>query len=159
MKDLKNIIDNIDLSLPAPLEEPERQYYYIKKGREYVAERRRLLGRDLTCSIQTYGCQMNVRDSEKLAGILEQMGYVRTESEHADFIIYNTCTVRENANRKVYGHLGLMKHLKEKNPEMKIALCGCMMQEQHVVETISKSYRFVDMVLELTTFISLQRYL
>ena len=71
-------------------------------------------------------------DSEKLAGILEQMGYVRTESEHADFIIYNTCTVRENANRKVYGHLGLMKHLKEKNPEMKIALCGCMMQEQHV---------------------------
>lgn len=146
MNDFENIIDSIDLGLPAPIEEPERQYYYIKKGREYVTARSKVLGRDLTCSIQTFGCQMNVRDSEKLAGILEQMGYVRTESEHADFIIYNTCTVRENANRKVYGHLGLMKHLKEKNPEMKIALCGCMMQEQHVVTTISKSYRFVDMV-------------
>lgn len=146
MNDLKNVIDSIDLGLPAPLEEPERQYYFIRKGREYVTARSKSLGRNLTCSIQTFGCQMNVRDSEKLAGILEQMGYVRTESEHADFIIYNTCTVRENANRKVYGHLGLMKHLKEKNPEMKIALCGCMMQEQHVVEIISKSYRFVDMV-------------
>ena len=146
MNDLEKVIDGIDLGLPAPLEEPERQYYFIKKGREYVTARSKELGRDLTCSIQTFGCQMNVRDSEKLAGILEQMGYVRTESEHADFIIYNTCTVRENANRKVYGHLGLMKHLKEKNPEMKIALCGCMMQEQHVVTTISKSYRFVDMV-------------
>ena len=146
MNDLEKVIDGIDLGLPAPLEEPERQYYFIKKGREYVTERSKELGRDLTCSIQTFGCQMNVRDSEKLAGILEQMGYVRTESENADFIIYNTCTVRENANRKVYGHLGLMKHLKEKNPEMKIALCGCMMQEQHVVTTISKSYRFVDMV-------------
>ena len=146
MNDLEKVIDGIDLGLPAPFEEPERQYYFIKKGREYVTARSKELGRDLTCSIQTFGCQMNVRDSEKLAGILEQMGYVRTESEHADFIIYNTCTVRENANRKVYGHLGLMKHLKEKNPEMKIALCGCMMQEQHVVTTISKSYRFVDMV-------------
>ena len=146
MNDLEKVIDGIDLGLPAPFEEPERQYYFIKKGREYVTARSKELGRDLTCSIQTFGCQMNGRDSEKLAGILEQMGYVRTESEHADFIIYNTCTVRENANRKVYGHLGLMKHLKEKNPEMKIALCGCMMQEQHVVTNISKSYRFVDMV-------------
>ena len=155
MNDLEKVIDGIDLGLPAPFEEPERQYYFIKKGREYVTARSKELGRDLTCSIQTFGCQMNVRDSEKLAGILEQMGYVRTESEHADFIIYNTCTVRENANRKVYGHLGLMKHLKEKNPEMKIALCGCMMQEQHVVTTISKSYRF----LEHTMYISLLRYL
>ena len=146
MNDLKNVIDSIDLGLPAPLEEPERQYYFIRKGREYVTARSKSLGRDLTCSIQTFGCQMNVRDSEKLAGILEQMGYVRTESEHADFIIYNTCTVRENANRKVYGHLGLMKHLKEKNPEMKIALCGCMMQEADEVERIRKSYSFVDLV-------------
>lgn len=143
---ISNIIDNIDLSVPAPKSEPERQYYFIKKGREYVAKKSMELGRRLTCSIQTYGCQMNVRDSEKLSGILEQMGYEKTESEHADFIIYNTCTVRENANRKVYGHLGLMKHLKEQNPDMMIALCGCMMQEQHVVETIRKSYSFVDMV-------------
>ena len=146
MNDLEKVIDGIDLGLPAPFEEPERQYYFIKKGREYVTARSKELGRDLTCSIQTFGCQMNVRDSEKLAGILEQMGYVRTESEHADFIIYNTCTVRENANRKVYGHLGLMKHLKEKNPEMKIALCGCMMQEPEVVEKLKTSYRYVDII-------------
>ena len=146
MNDLEKVIDGIDLGLPAPFAEPERQYYFIKKGREYVTARSKELGRDLTCSIQTFGCQMNVRDSEKLAGILEQMGYVRTESEHADFIIYNTCTVRENANRKVYGHLGLMKHLKEKNPEMKIALCGCMMQEPLVVEKLKKSYHFVNLI-------------
>ena len=146
MNEIETNIENIDLSAPAPAEEPMRQYYFIKKGREYVNAKKKELGRDITCSIQTFGCQMNERDSEKLAGILEKMGYVRTESEHADFIVYNTCTVRENANRKVYGHLGLMKHLKEKNPDMMIALCGCMMQEPHVVTTISKSYRFVDMV-------------
>ena len=68
----------------------------------------------MTCSIQTYGCQMNVRDSEKLTGILEKIGYTCCNSEDADLVIYNTCTVRENANRKVYGHLGKMKHQKKK---------------------------------------------
>ena len=97
-------------------------------------------------SAQTFGCQMNARDSEKIKGILETVGYKITESEKADFIVYNTCTVRENANLKVYGHLGLMGHEKKNNPDMMIALCGCMMQEPQVVEKIKKSYRFVNLV-------------
>lgn len=89
---------------------------------------------------------MNARDSEKLRGILELAGYVITEDEKADFVLYNTCTVRENANLKVYGHLGLLSGLKKKNPQMVIALCGCMMQEPDVVEKIRSSYRFVDLI-------------
>ena len=90
---------------------------------------------------------MNARDSEKLTGILEQIGYVEEEEENqADFVIYNTCTVRENANQKVYGHLGQLNRVKKKNPHMLIGLCGCMMQEPEVVEKLKKSYRFVDLI-------------
>ena len=89
---------------------------------------------------------MNARDSEKLSGILREAGYVETESEDADFVIYNTCTVRENANLRVYGRLGVLHGYKKKNPHMKIALCGCMMQEATVVEKLQKSYRFVDLI-------------
>ena len=78
------------------------------------------------------------KDSEKLAGILEEIGYVPSDSQEADFVIYNTCTVRENANLKVYGRLGYLGKLKEKNPNMIIAICGCMMQEPTVVEKIKK---------------------
>ena len=96
--------------------------------------------------INTFGCQMNARDSEKLLGILEQIGFVEADSEEADFVLYNTCTVRDNANQKVYGRLGYLNSLKKKNPEMLIALCGCMMQEQEVVAKIKKSYPFVDII-------------
>ena len=89
---------------------------------------------------------MNARDSEKLTGILEKIGYTMIDSEKADFVIYNTCTVRENANMRVYGRLGQMKQIKKKNPEMFIALCGCMMQEPEVVEKLKKSYRHVDLI-------------
>lgn len=89
---------------------------------------------------------MNARDSEKLIGILEQIGYVKKETEDADFVIYNTCTVRENANNKVYGRLGYLHSQKKKNLDMMIGLCGCMMQEPEVVEKIRTSYRFVDLV-------------
>ena len=89
---------------------------------------------------------LNARDSEKLIGILEQIGYVKKETEDADFVIYNTCTVRENANNKVYGRLGYLHSQKKKNPDMMIGLCGCMMQEPEVVEKIRTSYRFVDLV-------------
>ena len=85
---------------------------------------------------------MNARDSEKLSGILKEIGFVETESENADFVIYNTCTVRENANNKVYGHLGVLGNYKKKNPNMMIALCGCMMQEPQVVEKLKESYRY-----------------
>ncbi|MEF2596079.1 MAG: tRNA (N6-isopentenyl adenosine(37)-C2)-methylthiotransferase MiaB, partial [Lachnospiraceae bacterium] len=86
------------------------------------------------------------RDSEKLRGILELIGYELTENEEADFVLYNTCTVRENANLKVYGRLGYLNGLKKKNPHMLISLCGCMMQEPEVIEKLKKSYRFVDLV-------------
>ena len=136
----------IDLNRPAPTTEPERQYYFIKKVQEYVKAQSEKLGRPMTANITTFGCQMNARDSEKLSGILREAGYVETESEDADFVIYNTCTVRENANLRVYGRLGVLHGYKKKNPNMKIALCGCMMQEATVVEKLQKSCRFVDLI-------------
>ncbi|WP_435390495.1 tRNA (N6-isopentenyl adenosine(37)-C2)-methylthiotransferase MiaB [Hominiventricola aquisgranensis] len=139
-------MEMIDLNRPAPTTEPERQYYFIKKVQEYVKAQSEKLGRPLTANITTFGCQMNARDSEKLSGILREAGYVETESEDADFVIYNTCTVRENANLRVYGRLGVLHGYKKKNPNMKIALCGCMMQEATVVEKLQKSYRFVDLI-------------
>lgn len=126
--------------------EPERQFQFIDELKKWFAEQCKEAGRVLTYNIQTFGCQMNAKDSEKLAGILENIGYVETDTENADFVIYNTCTVRENANSRVYGRIGYLGTLKKKNPFMKIALCGCMMQEKHVVERIQKSYRFVDIV-------------
>lgn len=127
-------------------EEAARQYEFIEKAKSLVAEKEKELGRKLTFCVQTFGCQMNARDSEKLVGILEQVGYEEIEDEHADFVIYNTCTVRENANNKVYGRLGYLSNYKKKNPHMMIALCGCMMQEPTVVETIRKKYKFVNLV-------------
>lgn len=135
---------NIDIEIPG--NEPDRQYYFIEKCADFVHEQEVRLGRKLTACIQTFGCQMNSRDSEKLLGILEEIGYIQTDKEEADFVIYNTCTVRENANLKVYGRLGFLQNLKKKNNSMMIALCGCMMQEEAVIEKIKKSYRFVDIV-------------
>lgn len=106
--------DNIDLTQNPPQEEPDRQYYYIAKARQYVQEKSRKKGRPLTFCVNTFGCQMNARDSEKLIGILEQIGYVKKETEDADFVIYNTCTVRENANNKVYGRLGYLHSQKKR---------------------------------------------
>lgn len=138
--------NNIDILGKEPIKEPDRQYYFIAKCRQWLQEKRKELGRALTFHIVTFGCQMNAKDSEKLAGILEQIGYVETDSEEADFVVYNTCTVRENANTRVYGRLGYLNTLKKKNPHMMIALCGCMMQENAVVDKIKKSYRFVDII-------------
>ena len=128
------------------LSEAERQYYYMEQCHSWVKEQEEKLGRPLTASVVTFGCQMNARDSEKLTGILEKIGYTMIESEKADFVIYNTCTVRENANLRVYGRLGQMKNVKRKNPSMMIALCGCMMQEPEVVDKLKKSYRHVDVI-------------
>ena len=129
-----------------PSTEPQRQYYYIEKAKEYVRDRAQVLNRPLTFCVNTFGCQMNARDSEKLEGILEAIGYEKSDENHADFVVYNTCTVRENANQRVYGRLGYLHSLKKKNPHMMIGLCGCMMQEAQVVEKIKKSYRFVDLI-------------
>lgn len=145
-EELEAILANIDLHDAPPEEEPYRQYYFIAKCRQYVKEKSKELGRPLLAHTKTFGCQMNARDSEKLSGILEEIGYVMTESEQADFVIYNTCTVRDNANQKVYGRLGALNNIKKKNPHMKIALCGCMMQEPTVVEKLKTSYRFIDLI-------------
>ena len=145
-KKTEELLERIDLNLPAPKEEPERQYYYMKKARLYVSRLCQQLGREVTFYVKTFGCQMNARDSEKLTGILKTIGYVPGETEDADFVVYNTCTVRENANNKVYGKLGYLHGYKKKHPHMMIALCGCMMQEEKVVQKLKTSYRFVDLV-------------
>ncbi len=139
-------LDKIDINANPPTEEPARQYYFMAKCRQYTEQFQEEHGRIPMAHVQNYGCQMNARDSEKLAGILEAMGYGLINSEEADFVIYNTCTVRENANNKVWGRLGYLNVYKKKQPHMKIALCGCMMQEADVIEKIKKSYRFVDLV-------------
>ena len=126
--------------------ETDKQKYYIEKCRELIAAKEQKIGRKLTACVVTFGCQMNFKDSEKLMGILSQIGYQETDDEHADLVLYNTCTVRENANLKIYGRLGYLSKIKEKNPEMIIGLCGCMMQEPQVVEKLNKSYRFVDII-------------
>lgn len=145
-KDIEKEIEAQDLTQSPPEQEPQRQYYFIKKCREYVKKRSEELGRPLYACTVNMGCQMNARDSEKLVGILEKVGYEIIEDENADFVIYNTCTVRDNANQRVYGRLGVLNGYKKKNPHMKIALCGCMMQEPSVIEKIKTSYRFVDLI-------------
>ena len=136
----QNILDE------APLEEPSRQFYFIEECRKIVASISGEKGRPLTACINTFGCQMNAKDSEKLSGILTSIGYVETDTEDADFVLYNTCTVREHANIRVYGRLGVLKNSKDHNPDMIIALCGCMMQEPQVVEKVRKSYKHVNII-------------
>ena len=136
----------IDTGITPPQDDTERQYYYMAKLAEMVALRERELGRRITYCLQTFGCQMNEKQSEVVAGIMDEIGFKRQETEDADVVIYNTCTVRENANLKVYGRLGKLHSLKKSNPDMKIALFGCMMQEKQVVDKIQKDYPFVNLV-------------
>ena len=97
--------------------------------------------------VHTYGCQGNVADSEKIQGMLEEMGYVLTqELAEADLVLYNTCAIREHAEHRVFGNVGALKHYKARKKDMIIALCGCMMQQQQVSDKIKKSYPFVNLV-------------
>lgn len=97
--------------------------------------------------IETWGCQMNEEDSEKLSGMLKISGYEKTENKKsADLIIFNTCCVRENAEQKVFGNLGALKSVKEKNPNLIIGICGCMMQQDDMANTIIKKFPFVDII-------------
>lgn len=139
-------LEAVSVAGEAPATEPERQYYFMKKCKEWATGEISRLGRPLTMSVQTLGCQMNAKDSEKMTAILEYIGYTETDGPVADFVMYNTCTVRENANLKIYGRLGYLKNHKKSNPDMKIALCGCMMQEEDEVQRIQRSYPFVDLV-------------
>ena len=127
-------------------EETKEQYRYIEQLRTMTDAEAALKGRPLTYCLTTFGCQMNEKQSEAVAGIMDEIGYHRQETEDADVVIYNTCTVRENANLKVYGRLGKLHNLKKQNPSMRIVLFGCMMQEEQVAAKIKKDYRFVDLV-------------
>lgn len=96
--------------------------------------------------VETYGCQQNVNDSQRLEGMLLEMGFSLTDKrEDADIIIFNTCAVRENAHSRVYGNLGALKHLKAKKPSLIIGICGCMVQQEHVAKRIKSKYRHVDL--------------
>lgn len=97
--------------------------------------------------IRTYGCQMNEHDTETMQGILEEMGYEPTECEsEADVILLNTCAVRENAEDKVFGELGRLKPLKTENPNLVLGVCGCMSQEEAVVNRILQKHAYVDLI-------------
>ncbi len=128
-------------------EELTRQLEYIDKLKDTVRRLIDVYGRVPKCAVVTFGCQMNARDSEKISGVLSEAGFDITGQENdCDLVIYNTCTVRDNANKRVYGHLGTLKAAKKNKPGLKIVICGCMMQEQSVIENISKNYKFVDLV-------------
>ena len=100
-----------------------------------------------TFFISTFGCQMNEEDSEKLSGMLLNLGYTKAEEkDKAEIIIFNTCCVRENAELKFYGSLGALKNLKKQNPELIIAICGCMMQQEGMAQAVVKKYPFVDII-------------
>lgn len=138
---------------------PEKKKFEIPRGeleqQELFAAKVRALNdghfertgrRRLACT-RTYGCQANVADGEKIRGILHEIGYEFTDDPHeADFVLYNTCAVRENAEDRVFGNLGALSHCKQQNRGMIIAVCGCMMQQPHIVEKIRKSYPYVSLV-------------
>ena len=135
-----------DTEIKETQNETERQRSFIELARALTQQKMQTIGRPVTYCLTTFGCQMNEKQSEAVAGIMDEIGYIRQDSEEADVVIYNTCTVRENANLKVYGRLGHLHSLKDQNPDMKIILFGCMMQEPQVVEKIKKTYSFVKLV-------------
>jgi tRNA-2-methylthio-N6-dimethylallyladenosine synthase len=103
--------------------------------------------KDLKYYIETWGCQMNEEDSEKLSGMLKSIGYSKTDNlNEAGIIIYNTCCVRENAENKVFGNLGELKHLKKKNPDLIVAVCGCMMQQEGMADKILSKFPHVNII-------------
>src|SRR5690554_1274861 len=112
-----------------------------------IPEDMKEIGKDKHYYIMTYGCQMNEHDSETMMGLLEQIGYQATQDKHnADVILLNTCAIRENAEDKVFGELGHLKHLKTENPDLILGVCGCMSQEEAVVHRILQKHSFVDII-------------
>ncbi|MGM9936373.1 MAG: MiaB/RimO family radical SAM methylthiotransferase, partial [Candidatus Ornithomonoglobus sp.] len=105
-------------------------------------------GRTRLAHTETYGCQQNVNDTERIRGMLAKAGFEFTDkAEEADLVIYNTCAVRENAEQRVFGRLGILKHIKENiKPDMLIAVCGCMVQQEHIAEKIKKVHDHVDLI-------------
>lgn len=131
----------------APVTEPQRQYYFIENAASLIKLREAELQHPMTFHVTTFGCQMNAKDSEKMTGILTEMGLHEVGDEYgADIVLYNTCTIRDNANQKFYGHLGTLNGKSHRNSDRIVAVCGCMMQEPDCVEKLKKSYGFVNII-------------
>lgn len=145
MKKFSKIISSPSLKLAAVRDKdilPKYQYQSV-----IIDEDIKNIGHGKHYFIRTYGCQGNLRDSEVIAGILEKLGYeICNDTTNADIIILNTCCVRENAEKKVFGEIGSLKSLKQKNPELIIGVCGCMVQQEHIVSTILSKYQQVDLL-------------
>ena len=123
----------------------EKQIEYMNLISEIMEIRKR--GEKPLAFVRTYGCQQNVADSEKIKGMLQSSGFDFTdEPENADFILFNTCAVREHAEDRVFGNVGALKNIKRRHPQILIALCGCMMEQEHVANRIYKSFPFVGLV-------------
>ena len=118
------------------------------------------IGNGKTYIVKTYGCQGNLADSEKISGILEQLGFTKVETEEiADVVLFNTCAIRENAENRIYGELGRIKRIKKNRPDMIIGICGCMMQEENTIEYIQKKYPHVDLIFGTHNITDLPKYL
>lgn len=132
----------------APLKFPDtEQETYVERVAHLLEEEFAVTGKQRLCYTHSYGCQQNVSDGERMNGLLAQMGFGFTNlPEQADFILYNTCAVREHAEDRVFGNLGALKHYKRKNPELIIGICGCMPQQSHITEKIKKSFPYVDLI-------------
>ena len=134
--------DKLKISVSA--DELQRQKEFSALAESLVRQK---YGEGAKAFVHTYGCQGNVADGERLKGMLEQMGYEMTDIlEEADLVLYNTCAIREHAEDRVFGNVGALKSLKAEKKEMKILLCGCMMQQERIAEKMRKSYPFVDIV-------------
>ena len=128
-----------------PQEELDKQFEYMNLVRTVVSSR--FPHKAPKAFVHTYGCQGNVADSEKILGMLREMGYEFCDSaEDADMVLYNTCAIREHAEDRVFGNVGALKPIKKTKPDMIIALCGCMMQQQSIADRIKNSFPFVDLV-------------
>lgn len=135
----------------------------IQKQNEYISlVKARLAGllRVPRAFVETYGCQQNESDSERLKGMIADMGFeFADEPKSADLVLYNTCAVRENAERKVYGNIGALKHAHQMNSNMVIAVCGCMMQQKHIADTFCKRYKHVDIVFGPNSLYKFPQYM
>ena len=119
----------------------------IKTNEYYIDSELEKIGKGKKYFVKTYGCQMNEHDSENIKAILEDMNFIETDTmENADIILLNTCAIRENAHNKVFGMVGRMKHLKSNKPDLITGICGCMAQEEAIVEEIMQKYKWLDIV-------------
>jgi tRNA-2-methylthio-N6-dimethylallyladenosine synthase len=146
-KDYSQYFENV-FQAPSLKDAKKRGKEEVKYHSDFqISDQFRGMGDGRKFYIRTYGCQMNEHDTEVMAGIFMALGYESTQSvEDANVILLNTCAIRENAENKVFGELGHLKHLKKDNPDLLIGVCGCMSQEESVVNKILKTYQQVDMI-------------